>query len=179
MAPGAAHRTAHRLDLLNDVGATEAIAGLVMVIGLLGTILPLLPGLTLIWAAAIGYGLVSGFETTGTVAMILISAVFALGLWLSVRIPQKRTADAGVPLRGQLFALGLAVLGFFVVPVVGAFLGFVLGIYLSERVRRGESGVAWKATKVSIGAMIRASAAQFGVGAVMIALWLVWALVAT
>ena len=33
------------------------------------------------------------------------------------------------------------VVGFFVVPVVGLFLGFVLGVWLAERIRR-EAGIA-------------------------------------
>jgi uncharacterized protein YqgC (DUF456 family) len=60
-------------------------------------------------------------------------------------VPGRRLQAAGVP--GRTLALGavLGVVGFFVIPVVGLFLGFVAGVYLSELVRVGSRG-AWPAT---------------------------------
>ena len=49
-------------------------------------------------------------------------------------------------------ASALGVVGFFVVPVVGLFLGFVLGVYLAERRRLGAAG-AWPSTKASLRAV--------------------------
>ena len=52
-----------------------AVVAIAMVMGLAGTVLPILPGLWLIWGAALVYGLVAGFGASGWVAMTLITAV--------------------------------------------------------------------------------------------------------
>jgi hypothetical protein len=43
--------------------------------------------------------------------------------------------------------------GFFVIPVLGAFLGFPLGIYLAERAKLGTHAAAWPATKQALKAI--------------------------
>ena len=53
--------------------------------------------------------------------------------------------DAGVPASTQWLGAGLGVVGFFVVPVVGLPLGFVLGVYLAEY-RRVGGRAAWPST---------------------------------
>nr|WP_284290737.1 DUF456 family protein [Angustibacter aerolatus] len=47
-------------------------------------------------------------------------------------LPGRRLKDAGVPWWTTLAGVALGVVGFFVVPVVGLLLGFVLGVYLAE-----------------------------------------------
>jgi len=59
---------------------------------------------------------------------------------------------AGVPASTQWIGVGLGVIGFFVVPVVGLFLGFVLGVYLAE-LRRLGSREAWPSTLHSLRAV--------------------------
>ena len=44
------------------------------------------------------------------------------------------------------------VVGFFVVPVVGLFLGFVLGVWLAELVRLPERSQAWTSTRAALAA---------------------------
>ena len=48
--------------------------------------------------------------------------------------------------------MALGVVGFFVIPVVGLFVGFVLGIYLAERRRVGQAD-AWPSTKAALRAV--------------------------
>jgi uncharacterized protein len=47
----------------------------------------------------------------------------------------------------------LAVVGFFVIPVVGFFIGFPLGVYLEERRRLGPHAAAWRSTREALRAM--------------------------
>ena len=60
-------------------------------------------------------------------------------------VPGRRLKASGVPTRTLLVGALLAFVGFFVVPVVGMLLGFVLGVYLAERGRLG-SKLAWPST---------------------------------
>jgi uncharacterized protein len=45
-----------------------------------------------------------------------------------------------------------AVVGFFVIPLVGALVGFPVGIYLAERARVGTAG-AWPSTRAALQAV--------------------------
>jgi uncharacterized protein len=61
-------------------------------------------------------------------------------------IPDRRLREAGVP-RSSIVTGGLlALVGFFVIPVLGLFVGFIGGVYLAERRRLREHAAAWRAT---------------------------------
>jgi hypothetical protein len=150
------------------------LIAIVMVIGVAGTVLPILPGLWLIWAAALAYGLFGGFGVVGWTAMALITGLAVAGTASGVYLPQRRAASIGVPWWGQLAALVCAVTGFFIVPVVGAPLGFVVGILLVTLARERHFQGALAATWATLKSMLMASGLQFAVGLAMVALWVVW-----
>lgn len=155
---------------------TELVIGLVMIVGLAGTLLPILPGPLVMWLGALAYGMAEGFGPAGLLAVVLITLLLLWGAWLSVRIPQRRAAGAGLSLQAQLLAAGLAVVGFFLIPVVGAPVGFVAGVFVIRYAKVKDVGQAWESTRSALGSLWRAAAAQFGAGVAAAAVWLVWAL---
>lgn len=155
---------------------TELAVGLVMIVGLAGTLLPILPGPLVMWLAAVAYGLAEGFGLVGFLALALITLLLLWGAWLSVRIPQRRAAGSGLSIRAQVLAAVFAVVGFFVIPVVGAAVGFVGGVFLIRYTRERDVAGAWESTRSALGSLWRAAAAQFGTGVAAAAVWLVWAL---
>ena len=64
-------------------------------------------------------------------------------------VPGRRLKDAGVPSSSQWLGAALGIVGFFVVPVIGLFIGFVLGVYLAEQRRLG-AREAWPSTKSAL-----------------------------
>ena len=56
----------------------------VMLIGLLGVFLPILPGIELIWLAALGYGILHGFTWPGVFAFAGITLLLIAGIFLLV-----------------------------------------------------------------------------------------------
>ena len=48
--------------------------------------------------------------------------------------------------------MAVAIVGFFVIPVIGMFIGFVVGVYAAERARVGAAG-AWPSTKAALRAV--------------------------
>lgn len=149
------------------------LVGCAVAVGIAGTLLPLVPGLGLIWLAVLAYGLIEGFGVNGWLAMTVITAWLAFGAIAGVRVPQRAAAAGGIGWRGQLLAFGLAALGFFLIPVVGAPLGFVGGVYLIAR-RGADPGRAWATTRRTLRALVTAAAVQFGSAIGMAATWLVW-----
>ena len=150
------------------------LVAVVMVIGVAGTVLPILPGLWVIWAAAAVYGVVAGVGTGGWIALAVITAMAIAGTASAVYLPQRTAASVGVPWWGQLIALGCAVAGFFIVPVVGVPLGFVVGILVTTIVRERQVAGALNATWATLKAMLLASGVQFTIGLMMMAVWALW-----
>ncbi|WP_432548199.1 DUF456 domain-containing protein [Kineococcus sp. SYSU DK004] len=118
--------------------------GLVLVavavaVGIVGIVLPVLPGTLLVAAATLVWALVTGGEAwwwwAGVVA-VLVAGQVAMYL-----VPGRRMTRAGIRTRSLLLGGLLGVVGFFVVPVLGLVLGFVLGVFLAELARAARSPV--------------------------------------
>lgn len=129
----------------------ELLVALAIAVGIAGIIVPILPGSILILVAVLVWAWDVG---TGTAWLVAAFAVLFLGVGAVVKftIPGRSLKDAGVPTRTLWIGAALAVVGFFVVPVVGLFAGFVLGVYLAEHQRVG-SARAWPSTKTALKAV--------------------------
>lgn len=119
--------------------------GVALVVALLGVVVPVLPGLLLGWAAVVLWGVLEG-GTTGWSVVAAATLVAAVSQVVKYVVPGRRLQAAGVPGRTLVAGGALGVIGFFVVPVVGLPLGFVLGVYGSERQRLGDHASARAAT---------------------------------
>ena len=154
--------------------AADLVAGLVIFVGLVGIVLPLLPGMLLIavailgWAAYVG----GGFAwSVAAVALLLLGA----GAVVKYALAGRHLRSRGVPNR-TLVVGGLAgIAGFFVVPLIGLPLGFVLGIYASELQRLGRDR-AWPATMHALTAVGIALFVELVAGFAAAGTWLLGAL---
>jgi uncharacterized protein YqgC (DUF456 family) len=131
---------------LTEVGVAIAIA-----VGLVGILLPILPGSVLVLAAVAVWASEVGGNTAWLVFAVA-TTFLVLGTIVKYAVPGRRLQVSGIPASTQwVGALG-AVVGFFVVPVVGLFLGFVVGVYAAERHRVG-ARAAWPSTKAALRAV--------------------------
>lgn len=125
-------------------------AGLILVavaisIGLVGILVPLLPGTLLVWAAIAVWAFVEQ-TTTAWIVLGVVTALLGAGLLVKYLWPAGRMRAAEVD--GKTLAAGaaLGLIAFFVIPIAGLPVGFVAGIYLSELLRRGDRRRAWAST---------------------------------
>jgi uncharacterized protein YqgC (DUF456 family) len=138
------------MDLSDSGGLVNLIAGLVIALGVLGVVIPVLPGLLLSWAGVLLWALLGDASGTVRWTVLAVATLVALiGAGIKYVLPGKRLKKAGVPNSALLAGGALGLIGFFVVPVVGLILGFVLGVYLVERARLG-AGRAWPSTKEAL-----------------------------
>jgi uncharacterized protein len=153
------------------------LLAVVMAVGAVGTVVPLLPGLALIWAAGLVYGLAAGFGAVGVAALGTMSALAVTATIAGWVVPKRRASGAGAS-RGSVW-LGItgAVVGFFAVPVVGLPLGGVLGIYVGEHLRTRDAAAAWAATRATITGFGVAALLQLAAALAMIAVWVLWVVV--
>jgi uncharacterized protein YqgC (DUF456 family) len=124
---------------------TDVLVALAIVIGLAGTVVPILPGALLVAGAILVWAFVTGGTTAWAVAIGAV-ALIAAGQLLKYLIPGKQMKASGVP-NWVLFvgAVG-AVVGFFLIPVVGLIVGFVAGVFLAEAGRLKTFRNAWPTT---------------------------------
>jgi uncharacterized protein YqgC (DUF456 family) len=155
---------------MSDVGLV--LVGLAIAVGVVGVVLPVLPGALLAWAAIVVWGLSVGSATAWAVVVV---ATLSIGLAqvVKVLVPGRRLRDAGVPRASILVGVALAVVGFFVVPIVGLFIGFPLGVYLQERRRLGRHEPAWRSTDAALRAIGLSIAIELAATLVATGAWLV------
>lgn len=156
------------------VTAEEVLFGVAMVLGVLGVVVPVLPGSLLVGAVILVWATETGGPVAWTVLGVAAAALVTAGIgkWLLAR---RKLQGAGVH-RAAVVAGGVGgIIGFVVIPVVGLLLGFLAGVYLVERLRlhahdpaRRATVAALKASGVAIltelfGALIAATAWVVGV----------------
>jgi len=123
----------------------EALVLVACVLGIVGVVVPVLPSDLLVGGAILTWAVFEQSLVSWAVAAVAV-AVLAVGHVLTVLIPGRRMSAAGVPKLVLLAGAVVGIVGFFVVPVVGLPLGFVLGVYVAELVRLREHTPAWRTT---------------------------------
>lgn len=123
----------------------DILVGVVVAIGLLGTIVQVLPGASVVGAAVAIWGAVEGGQVGWTVFGAAIGLTL-LSYLLQVLIPGRFMQRRGVPGKSLLVGGALAIIGFFVIPVIGMVIGFIGGIFLAEFLRLRNARMAWPAT---------------------------------
>lgn len=130
---------------------TEIVIAILIAVGIIGIVVPVLPGTILVlgailvWASEVG-------TSTAWIVFAVAGTFLVTGAVVKYALPGRRLKEAGVPRSTLLLGALLGFVGFFVVPVVGLFAGFVLGVYAAERHRLG-AAAAWPATKHALTAV--------------------------
>jgi uncharacterized protein YqgC (DUF456 family) len=154
--------------------AVAIAVGLAMAVGLVGTIVPVLPGLAIVWLAALVYGLAAGFGTAGTLSMVVITVLAVAGTLAGVLLPSRAAGTSGAGVASVRLGVLGAVVGFFAVPVVGIALGGALGIFVGERVRTRDTATAWRATVATLKGFGLGALAELAAGILMALTWVAW-----
>jgi uncharacterized protein len=147
------------------------LAAVLIVVGLVGVVVPLLPGLILVWAGIALWSFTQGGQV-GWLVLAAASLVLALGLFAKYALPGRQLREAGVPWTTLTFGAVLGVIGFFVVPLFGLPLGFVLGVYLAEAARLSSFAAAWPSTRSAVAAVGLSLLIELGTGLIAAAIWL-------
>ena len=128
-----------------ETGVT-VLVGIAIFVGIVGIVVPILPGAILSLAAILVWAIVVG-SATGWVVFAIAVVLIGASQVVKYVVPERRLREAGVPRRSMVFGVLLGIVGFFVIPVVGMFVGFPIGVYLSELQRQRTTAAAWASTK--------------------------------
>jgi uncharacterized protein YqgC (DUF456 family) len=122
------------------------VAAITIVVGIFGTFIPFVPGLVLSWLGVLVWSIFADGGAGKWIVFVIATVLAVLGTVLKYLLPGRNMKREGVPMVTLLAGGVLAIVGFFVVPFVGLFLGFVLGVFLSELALLKSARLAWPAT---------------------------------
>lgn len=150
----------------------------VMAIGLAGVVLPGLPGLGLIWLAALIYALAERFATVGPATLAGLTVLAGLGMAADFLLGQAAGKAAGASWRALLagmiggalgFGAGLFIGGIGALPA--GLIGALAGILAVEYRRRRDLRAAMKAGAGWLAGCVIGRGLQFVIGLAMIGLF--------
>ena len=166
------------VDLTETGTLVTFLAGLAILVGVLGVLIPVIPGLLLCWAGVLLWAVLGDASAGRWVVLVIATAVALIGTAVKYLWPGRRLKGTGVPTMSLVAGGVLGLVGFFVVPVVGLVLGFVLGIWLAERVRLGNAAQAWPSTRGALAAVGLSMLVEFAAALGIAVVW-VFGLLAT
>lgn len=152
----------------------------VMIVGLLGIVLPVVPGLLLIWLVALIYAIAEGFATIDPITFVILTILGVTGYTAHLWMSQLGAKAGGASFRSVLAgtALGiigalLGLLGLGIGAVPGGIVGALLGVFLAEWYQRKDWREALKAGSGWLAGCIFSEGVQLVIAALMILIF-VW-----
>lgn len=146
------------------------LVGLAIAIGLVGVVVPLLPGGLLVLAAITVWALfeqnATGWVALGICAALIVTAAVVKYVWPAKRM---RAADVGTPI--LVFGAICGIVGFFVIPVIGLVIGFVGGVFVGELIKRRDLTRAWAATVFAVKGVLLSMGVEFTGALLAAAVW--------
>lgn len=154
------------------------LCGLAILVGVAGTIIPVLPGSILIGASLLAWAIWGGAGTVGWVVFAIGVVFVAVGMAASAVLTGRKMKQHAIPGRSVVIGLVAGVVGMFVIPVVGLFVGFAAGLLLSELARtrdfRTATTTSWAALKATgLGILVEFGLACLAASTWVIGLWIV------
>lgn len=154
-----------------DLG-TLVLIGLAMAIGLIGVLVPLIPGLLLVGAAGLGWAILADGSGPWIVFGFMV-AVLVAGAIAKYVLPGRTLRQAGAPVSTLVLGAVGGIVGFFVIPVIGLLVGAVAGIYLGELRRLTDARAARRSTLATLKSIGIGLLLELLAGILAVAIWFV------
>ena len=157
----------------------ELIFSLIILAGMLvtlcGLIVPVFPGLIVIWTLALLYGILSGFGMLGVVLFVIITALAILGEISDNLLMSRKARQEGARWLSIAIAFVAGIVGSIVFSPLGGIAAALGALFLVEFISSRDRRKALAVTKGMAIGWGWAFVLRFGVGVMMIALWVIWA----
>lgn len=158
------------------LGAFRLVILAVMLFGLFSLLIPVLPGLVIIWVPALIYGLVTGFNWVSGIFFAVITLLMIAGSLVDNVIMGAKAREQGASWLAIGVALAAGVAGSLIFPPFGGLIAALIGLFAVELFRLGDLQKAVASTRSMAIGCGWAAVVRFGMGLVMILLWGAWVL---
>lgn len=157
----------------------ETLTLFFMLVGLVGLVVPIFPGLVIIWLATLVYALIQTsiqnmlwFEW---VIFAIITLLMIVGSIIDNVIIARRVREKQVPWGSIILGyLSGIIASIFFTPLIGI-AAAPLGLFGAEYLRLRNSRVAFASTRAWMTGWGITIAVRIAIGVVMIGLWMIWA----
>jgi len=157
----------------------EALTLSVLLVGLFGLIVPIFPGLTVMWLGTLAYAVIqnaAGHMTGWKWLMFgLITVLMIVGNIVDNIIIARKMRDKYVPWSSIFFAFAASIVAsLFFTPLIGL-IAAPVGLFLAEVRRLKNRDAALDSTKAYMVGWGWAFGARFLIGLGMLGFWMLWA----
>lgn len=142
--------------------------------GFLGLILPIYPGIVIIWLATLGYGIATGFNSVGIIVFVILTLLMVVGSLLDNVLMTAFTHKTGASWWSIILALVAGLIGTLAFPPIGGLIAVPLVLYLLEWRRLRDHQQAFQSLKGLVTGWGLSYVARLGIGLVMVLLWGIW-----
>jgi len=148
------------------------VALVLMFIGLLGVILPLVPGIVLVYLAVLLYAVIEGFAKIGPITLAVLTVLAVVGVTADLWVSSLGAKVGGASVWALLGGLVLGLVGLIFFSLPGAILGSVLGVIMVELGRVGDWRKVLKAGGGWLIGWLLSTVVQLSIALIMIAIFL-------
>ena len=117
-----------------------------MAVGIVGTIIPFMPGLPIVWLAGALWAYFDGGDGTHMWILAIMTLFALVGFALQFILPAAAVSAESPPRNTLLLGAIAGIIGFFIIPVVGAPIGFLAGVYANYFFNTGDPVQSWNST---------------------------------
>jgi uncharacterized protein len=160
------------------IAALNIVVLVVMIFGLLSLLTTIIPGLVIIWVAALVYWLLVGFSTSAWIALAFITILMIAGSTLDNVIMGASARRTGASWISIFVATIVGLAGTIFFPPFGGLIGALLSLFLIELIRQRNFRQALNSTGGMLAGCGWAVLLRIGIGLVMILIWGGWVLLA-
>jgi uncharacterized protein YqgC (DUF456 family) len=146
--------------------------GLIMLIGLIGTVVPIIPGTVLIFFGALLYALVEGFQTVGWPTLLVLGLLTIVSTTADIWASSVGAKVGGASGWSVLLGLVGGLVGFVFLNLPGAIVGAVLAVMITEIVRQEDWRRGLKAGSGWLLGWLLSSIVQLATGLIMLAIFI-------
>jgi len=148
----------------------------IMAVGLFGLLVPIFPGITVIWLAALGYGVVTKFTPLGWGLFALITILFIGGVTIDNILMGAKARQGGAAWSSLALGYLAGILGTIIFPPLGGIIAGPLVILLLEVLRHHDFKKALASLRGLAIGWGASFVVRFLIGLAMIGTWLIWTL---
>jgi uncharacterized protein YqgC (DUF456 family) len=157
----------------------ETLTLFAMLVGLVGLIVPVFPGLTVMWIATLVYALIQNaahkMTAWGWLAFVIITLLMIGGNIVDNIIIARKMRDQYIPWSTIMLAFATGIIAsIFFTPLIGL-VASPLALFGVEYLRLRDQQAAFEGTKAYMIGWGWAFAVRFIIGLIMIGSWMLWA----
>jgi hypothetical protein len=166
-------------DLMPD-STLILITTIVMIVTVVLAFIPLMPGPAMVWAVAIIFGALEGFERLTPLAAVTMTIVMIVASTSDLWLPLFGIKSGRASCLSTVGAFIGGVIGTFVIPIpiLGTLIGMVIGALVVEFMRIGDMAQAWSAGREALTTYLKSYLIQLAAVFTIFVVYM-WSLLAT